>query len=162
MITLPTDRLSGVSFLMRSEWADHLLKPAEGPHVGCVLRKMFVRWRAEKKWKKMIACVFLSQQPIPMLYPRETSTGRAFRQKGLISTRTLPYSYPASVWHFSSGWKMKRIFKHECDGSLMHISCCKAHTVITKQINWIFTWTLINLDKIYLYYFQSLFCHPAT
>ncbi len=41
----------------------------------------------------------------------------------------------------------------------MHISCCKAHADITKQTNWTFTWTLIDLDKIYLYYFLSLFCH---
>ncbi len=41
----------------------------------------------------------------------------------------------------------------------MHISCCKTHAVITKQINWTFTWALIDLDKIYLYYFLSLFCH---
>jgi len=46
------------------------------------------------------------------------------------------------------------------DGSLMHISCSKAHTVITKTTNWTFTPTLIDLDKINLYYFQSLFCQP--
>lgn len=55
-------------------------------------------------------------------------------------------------------------WKEFLNTSVMDHSCifhAVKHTLITKQINCTFTWTLINLDKIYLYSLP-LFCHPAA
>ena len=54
-----------------------------------------------------------------------------------------------------AGWK-EFLSTRLSEGSLMHISFCKAHTDTIKQINWTFTLTLIDLEK----YISSLLSSP--
>lgn len=65
------------------------------------------------------------------------------------------------IWHTSSGRRMKGIFKHSSVWrTLIHISPCRAHPAIIKQINWTFTQSSIDLENILV--LHSLFLPTLT